>query len=303
MQLNQLNLNLLLSLDALLREKSVTRAAKKVGISQPAMSQNLATLRELLGDKLLVRIGNKMASTPRAESIGPGLERCLEELLHVLSFGSSIDPLSMSTTLRVATGDHISALLGPALLERVMMLAPKTTLRLESLDVRTIGAALGSGSVDVAIGPTGLNAGNLESRPAFADRFACLVRQDHAALNANRISLSRYLSLPHLLISPTGRGQSVVDMALASLGKVRKVAAHVASFLAAPILIAKTDLILTAPRANLVIMRDLPVRLVAAPLKLPRLEVSIYWDKRRSRDPVVEFVRDLVLGAIKQRTR
>jgi DNA-binding transcriptional LysR family regulator len=133
----------------------------------------------------------------------------------------------------------------------------------------------------------------------FSDHFACLVRQDHEEVNGNALRLRTYLSLRHLLISPTSGGQSVVDTTLAQHGCARRVAAQVASFMLAPQLVAQSDLVLTAPASSLAQAEQfLPVRIVRAPVELPELYIAAYWNARRGNDPLLLWLVGVVENAV-----
>lgn len=295
--LRALNLNLLLALEALLQEVNVTRAARVAGVTQPAMSRSLAQLRDLMGDALLVRVGNEMRLTPRAERLWPALSRALGDLERLVIEGQAFDPQLASGELRVATGDYLAALLGPPLLGLLGREAPRLALRVEPLDVRHIARTLEEGA-DIAIGPKVPVEGGVASEALFEDRFACLVRADHPVVGA-RLSLRRYLALSHVVISPTGAGQSVADRRLLEGGHApRRIVARVPSFLVAPLYVAETDLVLTAPACSLrSAARWLPVRVVRAPLDLEPLEMRMYFDRRRGDDPRLTWLRQAVVRA------
>ncbi len=292
LRLADLNLNLLHSLDALLTEGNVTSAARRVGISQPAMSQNLATLRAVFGDELLVRTRMGMEPTARALTIAPGLRRCLDELERVINAGDDFDPQSATGTMRIATGDHIAAAISVPLIRLLADRAPNLTLRFERLDIANAHADLCSGRFDLVIRPDGPCPAGIRSKSLFEDHFACFVRAKHPAVTGDKISLQQYLSLGHLLISPTGRGTSFVDAALEKLGKSRKIVARVGSFLIAPHIIASSDLILTAPKTGLTaIGKRLRIRVLTPPVPLPTLPMALQWDARRHDDPRLAWMR------------
>ena len=289
LRLEAINLNLLLALDALLEEGNVTRAAARVGIGQPAMSKSLGTLRELFADELLTRVGNEMRATPLAEALAPELRRAIADLRRVVRTAGPFVPADAHETLRIATPGHLAALAGPRLLARLHEQAPGVTLRIEDLPGSDPGRAIEAGA-DLALGPAKDDA-TLASRVLARDGFACLLRRNHPA--GASFSLDTYLTLRHLVISPTGRGTSFVDEALGE--RVRTIAARVQSFVLAPTLVAESDLVLTAPRsALLAAARTLPVELVEAPLALPAITLAAYWDPRRDRDARTQWLLRLL---------
>jgi len=297
--LEQMNLNLLHSLDALLTERNVTRAAKLLGVTQSAMSRNLGSLRTLLRDDLLVRVGNTMQPTPYALSIQPGLRRNLADLQRLMRTAGSFDPATAEGSLRVAAPGHMAALIAPDLVDRIEQGAPGLRIRIEQLDAAGIVHSIEAG-VDLAIGPL-LDLGSaVEGTLVCRDGFACMVRKDHPIVTGDSIDLQTYLDSSHVVISPTGRGGNLVDHFLE--GGVRRVVAEVESFLLAPAIIGSTDLILTAPRsALLAVDRGLSVKIVTSPFQLPALRIAAYWDPSRSDDPRVRWLLDSVRVSLKHR--
>ena len=291
-RLEQINLNLLLALDALLTEQNVTRAAKRLGLGQSAMSRNLGSLRSLLKDELLVRVGNTMQPTPYALSIQGGLRRNLADLQRLLRTGGGFDPATAEGSLRIASPGHIAALFLPELVARVEQEAPKLQIRIEQLDAASIHQAI-QGGADLAIGPL-LDLGSaVEGKLLCRDPFACLVRADHPVITGDSVDLETYLRCAHLVISPTGRGGSLVDAHLGE--RTRRVVVQAQSFLLAPVVVSRTDLVLTAPRSVLMSAeQDRGVKRVAAPLELPALKLAAYWDPRRGADPRVRWLLESV---------
>lgn len=301
MRLEQINLNLLLALDALLQERNVTRAARRVGVSQPAMSQSLANLRVVFDDALLVREGNVMQPTTRARALAPALHRALAQLQQVLAVGADFDPGSATGTLRIATGEHLAALLLPPLLDIVGQEAPH-------LDVHTTGLVAGDTErllredrVDVVVGPPPRRSAGVRSHHLFDDEYACLVAADAVPARAAKIGLRQYTELEHLVISASARRGSVVDAALAKRGKQRRVVARVASFVLAPLVVAQTRLLLTAPRASLAAAsRSLPVKILRPPIALPSLAIHRHVDRHRADEPRMRWYAGAIDRALER---
>ena len=284
----QINLNLLVALDAMLAERNVTRAARRQGVTQSAMSRNLAALRTLLDDDLLIRVGNTMQPTAYALSIQDGLRRNLSGLQRLVRTSGPFDPAHAGGTLRVAAPGPVAAIVAPNLVEAIAHNDQGLRLRLEHLDAARVVDAIEDG-VDLALGPL-LDLGSaVEGVCVHRERFACLVHEDHPAAAHGALDLDSYLEGAHLLISPTGRGDAVVDEALGN--RARRVVAEVESFLLAPAIVARTHLILTAPASMLLAaVQGLPVRMVTAPMGLPVLQIAAYWDPTRGADPRVQWL-------------
>ena len=301
--LEGIDLNLLVALRALLAERHVTRAAARVGLSQPAMSHALARLRELLGDALLVRTPSGMQPTARAAAMTLPLARALEDLGRVLASPEAFEPSRSTHKFRIATNDYMELVLFPRLLARLWREAPGVDVRVRNHGVRTHDD-LAESRVDLAMGvtgqfgtpdpPTGIRVQRLVS-----ERFVCIVREDHPTVK-KRLSLDEFVSLPHALVAPRGESGSVVDTALARLGKKRRVAVEVPHFLVAPHVVRETDVVLTvAARVASCLGPLLGLRQLAPPLELDGFSMSMVWHERQHADPAHSWLRGLVAAVAK----
>lgn len=241
------DLNALVHLQALLEEGSVTRAAGRVGITQPAMSRSLARLRVEFDDPLLVREGRGMALSPYARELAPALGAALASLAGILVPRVPFDG-SEAVTLRVAMNDYAGLVLLPRLLARLAKLAPAV-----SLDIRPfpswaeVGAELARGVLDAAVGfdyelPEALTHSEL-----FRDEFVVIARRRHPRLREG-LDARAYVELAHVLVSTRGRVVGSVDLALAQRGLERRVAVTVPHFLVAPEAVRSSDHIATVAR-------------------------------------------------------
>lgn len=300
-ELAGLDLNLLLVLDALLTERHVTRAAARVGMTQPACSHALGRLRRALGDPLLVRgARGAMLLTPRAEALAPGLRAALQGLASAIRGEARFDPASARRSLRIATGDYAELVLLPRLLSLLSGEAPGIDVWMVPLELTREGVVkqLSSGAVDVVIGPPRINWPEaLYVRPLFEERFRCVVRRGHPAARG-RLTLDRYCALSHLLVAPRGTPGSLVDDALAALGRSRRIAAVVPHFMVAPHVVATTDLMATLG-ARLIEAVAEPLGLVVRPppIELPRFSLAMIWHARTHQDPAHRWLRDQIAKA------
>lgn len=286
------DLNLLVALDALLSERSVTRAARRVGLSQPAMSHSLARLRALLDDPLLVRAGAMMEPTPRAEAMAAPLREALATLAETLGAGARFDPATARWSARVASVDYATFVLLPPLMERLGARAPGVDLWCVTPPDDPM-AALHRGDVD--LGLTVLRPGDsldgIGQRMLFEERFVCLVRKGHR-LTRGRLTLARFAAAEHALIAPRGGRGGVVDDLLTGLGVKRSVRLALPHFLVAPHVVARTDLVLTvAERVARTMAASLPLTVLEPPLALPGFAVSLVWSARRTADPALSWLR------------
>lgn len=301
--LEAMDLNLLVALRALLAERHVTRAAARIGLSQPAMSHALSRLRELLGDPILVRTPSGMRPTTRAEAMTEPLERVLEDLGRVLASPAPFDPARSTRRFRIATNDYIELVLLPSLLARVWSEAPQVDVRVTNL----AGGAhedLAEGRLDLAIGLASQFGGpepaqGIRFQHVVSEKFVCVVREGHPLVK-KRLSLDDFVALPHALVAPRGTAGSVVDAALARLGRRRRVALEVPHFLVAPHVVRETDLVLTlAGRLAARLAPMLGLRQLAPPIELEGFTMSMVWHERQHADASHAWMRAAIAATAK----
>ncbi len=293
-RLADINMNLLLALEALLAEVSVTRAAKRLHISQSAMSHNLAQLRELLGEPLLIRGHGGMALTPRAQALVAPLRFGLRQLQRALSEEATFDPASTTRGFTLAMGDFVAVLLIPPLLQRLRVAAPGITLEVAAIDRRRNAELLESGEHDLAVSVRFEAAPCLVIDPLIVQRFVCVVRDGHPEI-AGTLSIEQYERWPHVLVGTRRDDSAVVDTMLRKLGRTRRVAVRVPYFLAAPVMVAASDLILTT--AHLVaahFARMYPLQVLTPPIDLHPFGIDAAWHERFDHDPAHRWLRGQV---------
>jgi DNA-binding transcriptional LysR family regulator len=296
-----INLNLLVTLDALLTEGGVTKAATRLGVTQSAVSHSLRQLRELLGDPLFVRGRGGLVPTPYAERLALPLRRGLTELRRALTDDGGFDPATSRRRFTLASGDAFAVMLLPGLLAGLRAGSPGIDLDVVPTD-RTTAALLENGLVDAAVGVSFADAPGLRQRKLFEEGFACLARAGHPDIPPAGLDLDTWCALPHALISPSGEGQGVVDAALARLGRQRRVALRVRYFLAAPLLIAESDLVLTLPRRVAASFAGaFGLRVYAPPVALPSFTVHLAWHERYDADPGLRWFREALARAADDR--
>ena len=291
--LDQLGLHHLRALDAILEVGSVTRAASRLGLSQSALSHQLARLREVLGDPLVVRGSGGVVPTPRAQELASPLRRALVELEQAMTPSAAWDPGSAVRRFRVAMPEHYAPLLLGAVLRRLATVAPGIDLAMCPVALGDAARALEEGAVELAV--TGLKwaAAGLKGRALLTDELGCATRQGHPSSSAP-LDLETFCELDHLLISPSGATTGIVDTHLAAIGRSRRVRATTPSFLAAPLIVAESDLILTAPRRLLSFMaRHVPLDVLDAPpaLSLPPFRMGMVWHPRMHHDDGHRWLR------------
>jgi len=303
--LHRIDLNLLVALDALARERSVTKAAERAGVTQSAMSHTLRRLRELFDDPLLVRGRGGMVLTPRAEALSVPLRSGLISLGRVLAEPRPFEPEHTSRTFRIVSPDLFDALVLPTLLQRLTQQAPGVDLAVVPMPKR-LSDSLETGDVDLAIYPVLLDPHpfdlgtqvdpELQSRTLFRDSFRCFVRSDHPVIKGRRkLTLEAYTQLDHILVSPGGEGPGVVDRILHAQGLDRRIALRVPHFATALEVTAQSDLVLTAPSSLSKCSVATTLASRPAPLDLPEHAITMIWHPRFTEDPAQRWLRELML--------
>jgi DNA-binding transcriptional LysR family regulator len=293
--LSAIDLNLLVVLRALLRERHVTRAARQLGLSQSATSHALSRLRELCEDPLLVRHGRSLVLTPRATRLMPALERGLAELHGVVTREPAFDPKRAQRLFSLGMADYVQALLLQPLLRELHVAAPLIDLNVVTFP--NLSELLESGAIDLAISVSAGIGPGFSTQALFDDGFVCMVRKGHPGVR-RKLTLERYLLLQHVVVAPTGTAGSFVDTELERRGLVRRVALRVSSFLMAPIVVAETDFIATTPELLARRMaKRFALQLVPPPFRMPRFGLCLAWHPRFDDDPAHRWLRTFVSQA------
>lgn len=292
----QLDLALLRCLDALVAEAHVSRAADRMDMSQPAMSRVLARLRELFGDPILIRATAGMQPTPRAVELAETARRILNDVDQVLGRALHFEPASCSQTFRIVATDYTHATFVPALAQALQERAPLASLSIKHpLHPRALSAALEEGEIDLAVGHLDAPPSSLRSVPLFEDGVSCLVRAGHPYLSGEQ-TVQDFVNLPHILVTPAGFGHfhSTVDKALAEHGLKRRVGMLSQHFMAAPFVVATTDMAVLMPqRLARHYQQVLGLATVEPPLEMPSYRLAMYWHERSHRTPAMQWLRDV----------
>src|SRR5881394_3942087 len=291
MNVRDVDLNLLRVFDAVLREKGVTPAAAGLGLTQPAVSNALSRLRGVFGDPLFVRTASGMDPTPFARELAEPVRQALALLESALALGPGFDPASATRAFRFYMSDLGQIEFLPPLIERVESRAPGVRLEAVALDVEDIGAALASGTLDLAVGFLPALGPPIERRALFRDPYVCLMRADHEIKSLTR---KRFLDAAHVLVSYRG-GHRVIEEAFERAGI--RVALRVPHFTVVPMVLERTDLILTLPaRVARVFERRGKLKSLPPPLPIPAAEVAVHWHQRFEADPGNRWLREQVIA-------
>lgn len=291
------DLNLLVVLAVLLDERSTTRAAARLALTQSAVSRALQRLRETLGDPLFIRTRGGLVPTSHAEALRERLRAVLEGADEVLSGAPAFDPATARRTFTIGTADLGEAWLVARVVPAIRGQAPGVDLASISEQRAPLVDALEAGRVDVFVAPEQPAAAGLRRQALLTEGFACLLRADHPALK-RRWDLERYAELGHLLVAPRGTPGGIVDQVLAEHGLARRVVARVAAFGSAPEIVATTDLVTTLPRSIAVrAAARLPLALREAPVAIPEFTLYQHWHERVDADPAHRWFRGVIHDA------
>ncbi|WP_250009051.1 LysR family transcriptional regulator [Actinoplanes sp. M2I2] len=288
--IGRVDLNLLPALIALLEERHVSRAAVRVGMSQPAMSRSLHRLRRTLGDDLLVRTPEGYRLTPRGERILDRLATAVPQLEDVFA-GAEFDPSTTELEMRVAGSDYAQAVIGPGLSSRVATASPGSTLRFRPWH-RDVLAELSDGVLDLAfIGAQ--TPEPLRREELFSDRFVCVVSAGHPLADRPALGLAEYLGCRHLIIDLVDGRQPAIDRVLSARGTPRRAGLILPVHATATLALPGTDLVLTMPQ-RLVghYASGEALRVLRAPDEIGTMTYWMAWHPRLDRDPVHRWLRD-----------
>jgi DNA-binding transcriptional LysR family regulator len=294
--LSTVDLNLLKLFEALVRERSVTQAGLRLGLSQPAASRALGRLRTMLGDRLLVRGKLGLELTPRGEALAGPVARLLDDARGIVS-PAVFDPASAKGRITIAAHDHLSLLVLSDLVARFERHAPALSLHIAQPvgdNVRLVE----QGAADLALGIFESLPGSLYRRGLYTDSLVCVMRADYPG-GSDGLSLERYLALRHVTVTISGIGESAVDVALSARGLTRHVALRVPHFLAGAMLVADSDMILTLPsRLARRLAERLPLVLLDLPLQVAPLSPAMIWHERFHGDPAHLWVRQQLVDVV-----
>lgn len=300
--LARVDLNLLVALDALLTERSVTRAAARIGIGQSAMSHNLARLRDLFGDELMTRGPDGMRPTPRALALADPVRIALAQIETLVSRQDTFDPATAERVFRVGLPDSVEILVGPALLAYVCEHAPGIRFRFYSTEGLHLLDDLDADILDLGIGIGAFPDGQVHHKRRVLATDTYLVMFNAAKVGLQPpISLEDYVRLPHVLTSLRLGERGVVDEALEKLGLRRKIALVTPRFVAVPFLVAGAAVVTTMhDKLARYFAEELGLSLSPAPVALPEVTISLLWHASYDKDPAHVWLRETVMRVAAQ---
>ncbi|MFZ5693628.1 MAG: LysR family transcriptional regulator [Pseudomonadota bacterium] len=300
MNLRNIDLNLLVAFDALIAERSASRAADKLGVTQPAVSHALKRLRHLFKDDLLVRGAHGLQPTGRALSLHPQVQSVLADIRSIVSTGTEFDPATTQRTFRLSMSDAMSVEALPAIVRRIRRDAPNIDLVISTSGPQESCSRIADDAIDLAIGVFPHVPKELFSRELYRDTLICVADRKNRRLKNGRMTLEAYLESPHVTVARHRDTGIQVDEILDSMGIPRRIVVAVPHYLSIPSLIRGTDLVAHTRRRLLsVFRRSTGLVVFPVPMKVPELEFIQIWHKRYEGDPGHRWLRDLVLDAVR----
>jgi DNA-binding transcriptional LysR family regulator len=296
------DMRLLLVFDALIRERSVTAASQRLGLTQPATSNALNRLRHHLRDPLFLKTAQGMEPTPRAVALAGPVSHALRQLEVVLD-PPVMPPGGNKWTFQMAVSDHVSIVVLPHLAERMEKLAPGLELRLKSKVLRTLPAMLDSGEVDLALGFNPNLPKRFKSKLLFEDRYVALMRSTHA-LARGRLTLPRFAAARHVLVRPSGEAGSLLDHMLERKRAKRHISMSVTQLISALFLVESSDLVTAAFRstAEYCLARS-GFDIIAHPLPLGPIPITMVWHAGTTDHPAHRWMREQIAMICRSLTR
>lgn len=294
MNVADLDLNLLRAFDAIATEGSVTVAGERIGLSQPAMSNALARLRQLFDDPLFVRTPRGMRPTPFAQQLAQPVREALRLIQGALQQHAGFDPALSGNTFRFHMSDIGEMVFLPGLLERIKRDAPGIKIEVVRIPIKEVHTALEAGELDLAVGfLPGLTTG-MRQQPLFREHYVCMLRADHPAIGA-KINAKQFREAAHVLVSYAGTGHQVIEQTFLEEGLDGRIAVRVPHFLVVPMILARTDLIVTVPsRVAAVFARLGNFKVLKLPIAMPSFEVRLHWHQRFHQDPANRWLREVM---------
>lgn len=310
MNISKIDLNLLIYLDVLLREKNVTRAANQLNITQPAMSNGLKRLRNLFNDPILVRTSDGMVPTERARTLAPTIRKILLELEEALQGEEEFNEKSSSRVFRIMASDYAASTLLPELLKLLNKNAPNVTIDIMTPSDVTFHD-VEAGKIDMAINRFDELPQSFHQKSIWRDSFSCLLSADSPVVN--KFDLNSYLAAKHVWVSKTGFGVGVgmnpddvqklgwVDESLAKIGKQRDIKVFTRNYHVAMQLAYEDNLIATLPtKAAMLHKNDNTYIIIKPPFEIPEMELKMIWSPLLHHDASHIWFRQLVIEAARK---
>lgn len=293
--LRQLDLNLLVALDVLIAEASVTRAAEKLNMSQSAMSYSLKRLRAILNDDILIRSSREMEVTPFAREIGDRIRQILTEIQSTLLEKETFNPATAKVTFRIAASDYVEATIGINLLQQLHIQAPGIRIRISDLDKETVMDALDDNRIDLVINPQlPLKSWHVQQN-LYREEFVCVVKGNDSL---TELSIADYIGRSHILVSMRDDFQGKGDEILQRQQQSRQVIWSTSHFMSVPFLLAHSNCVALLPnRMAQQCAKAMNLKLLPPPISIEGFTVSMVWHQRNSNNLQHQWLREQIINA------
>jgi DNA-binding transcriptional LysR family regulator len=292
--LNKVDLNLFVVLDSIYTESSLSGAAKRLYVTQPAVSAALSRLRDVFNDPLFVRTGRRMVPTPTTESIIGQVREALALIRTSVDKSYHSEPDKEQKVIRLSMNDHNEYLVIPRLYPILEQQAPNMKLQTVQLNRRDAIKSLSAGQLDFVLDAPLLSDEQLCHQPLFDDRYVCVVRKDHP-IGDSTLSVESYVNLAHVHISSRPSGPGYVDYALEKLNLARRIVVRTQHYLMVPRLVTQTNLAATVPST----FANIPgAKMLELPIELQPQGAHLYWHRSRDADPVIQWLKKILLDIL-----
>ena len=302
MDTRNLDLGLLVTLETLLAERNVTRAARRLNLSQPALSARLARLRDALGDPLLIPGRRGMVLTQRAVELQQPLHEALEAVRRVIEQGTPIDPQTLRATVAIAPSDYVQYVLLARYSVALREEAPMIRIAWRALDLMALTTQLERGEVDIALATPESAPAAMRQRRLCMEEYVVIARREHPAVRGE-IDLDLFCGLDHVVVSPQGGGfAGPTDAALESIGRRRTVALSTSGFLIVPEIVSRSDMVAVVPRRIADGWSD-RVQVLEPPMHIPGFAIACIWHERTTNHPAHSWLRDRLAALVEPSVR
>jgi DNA-binding transcriptional LysR family regulator len=295
MRLGNLDLNLLMVFDAVMRERSVVRAADALAISQPAVSHALNRLRHALKDKLFIRTPSGMLPTPRAEQLALPVRKALDELQLAVE-GSRFEPKSAERRFTLAVNNYAAVVAAGPIIAAARAQAPKVRLSLVPSGTINLVDRLDRSELDLAISASAPDGERFASRLVIQDRFVAVFRSGHPALR-KKLTIAALAELDYLAITSSGENIDFLDTALKARNSTRVVASEVPYLSAGAVLVQSNLVAILGRKLAVEFRRAYPIEILELPLEAPSLRSVMSWHRRFDDLPAHRWLRDTIIAA------
>jgi DNA-binding transcriptional LysR family regulator len=293
--IDHVDLNLLRVFQAIVEERSLTKAGERLALSQPAVSYSLGRLRTLFDDTLFIRTRAGMQPTPVALELAEIVGRALDAVRHALRYAERFDPATSTRTFRLSLSDAGEIAFLPAICAAMQKAAPRTRLSVEPLPVEDIEEALRSSRLDFAIGNLPSLLPHTRHSLLFEESYVCMTRKRRDLPTGNTLKLDQFLAASHVQVRSLEHSHHALDDALRAQGVGRNIALALPHFVAVTGVLAATDLLATLPeRLAHILNRGNAFRIYALPVQLPKAAVTMHWHQHFHEDEGIAWMRGLM---------